>query len=425
MWTALLILLQTAPPEGGRDWPQWRGAARDGVWRETGIRERFESGTIPRRWSVPIGPGYDGPVVAAGRVYVMDRAVEPEPGERVHCVDWATGKTLWTHAYPCAYRDFTYTAGPRASVTVHEGRAYALGAAGHLSCLDAADGRLLWARDLREEKKIRMPRWGIAAAPVIEGGLLITQIGGAGEGAVIALDLKTGEERWSALADDASYAAPIVVEQAGRRVVVLCLADRVVGLDPATGALHWSYAMPGSRWPITISMPVLEGDVLFVTTAHVGAAALRLRSDRADVDELWRRNGRQPRSPDSLHSLIPTPLLLEGRVYGAHERGELRCLDLATGRRLWETEAVTPPETFATFHLVRHGDAVWIFNERGELIRARLSASGYEERARGKLLEPTTAQLKRGVTWSHPAFAYRHVFARNDRELVAADLSER
>jgi outer membrane protein assembly factor BamB len=412
------------PP--GLDWPQWRGARRDGVWRENGILEKFTAERLALRWSTPVGGGYSGPTVAAGRVYLTDRLTEPTEVERVLCFDWATGANLWSVTYDCVYADFEYKAGPRASVTVHEGRAYALGSAGHLHALDAADGRVLWKRDLRREHQIRMPEWGIAASPLIEGDTIITQIGGAGEGCVIGLDLRTGQDRWRALPDKAAYAAPIAVEQAGRRVVILCLADRVVGLAPETGALLWSYEMPGSTWPITIATPVIQGDLLFVTTAHVGAALLRLRADAPAVEEVWRRDGRKSRSADTLHSVIPTPLLMNGQIFGVHGRGELRCLELMTGRRLWEETRAMPADTHATMHLVRHGDAgdrVWIFNERGELILARLTGAGYEELTRAKLIEPTRLQLPRGVTWSHPAFAYRHVFARSDRELVCADLS--
>lgn len=406
-----------------QEWPQWRGEKRDGVWRETGELAEFKDGRVPRVWSLPIGAGYAGPVVAGGRVYVTDRLKEPEAVERVLCVDAKTGKRLWLKSYPCVYEGFTYTAGPRASVTVADGVAYALGAAGHLHALDAVDGRPLWARDLRKDHRIRMPDWGISASPLVEGELLITQISGEGEACVIALDRRSGETRWTSLPDKAAYAAPMAVDQGGRRVVIVPLADRVVGLDAPTGALVWSYAMPGSRWPITISTPVLEGDLLFVTTAHVGAALLRLKPGA--VEEVWRRDGRNPRSADTLHSVMTTPLILEGRIVGAHTKGEMRCLELMTGKRLWEDTRANPPDTHASFHLGRWGetgDTAWIFNEKGELIFARLTATGFEERTRGQLIEPTKEQLKRGVTWSHPAFAGGRVFIRNDQELVCAQV---
>ena len=117
------------------DWPRWRGPQGDGVWREDGLIERFEGDQISVRWRVPVGSGYSGPTVAAGRVFLTDRITAPTQRERVHCFNWENGEILWSYAYDCAYRDVGYPAGPRAAVTVHDGRAYALGTMGHLHCL--------------------------------------------------------------------------------------------------------------------------------------------------------------------------------------------------------------------------------------------------------------------------------------------------
>lgn len=415
----------SAPPEG-RDWPQWRGAQRDGVWRESGILEKFPGPAIPLRWSVPVGAGYSGPTVAAGRVYLMDY-VKDTGSERVLCLDWRTGAKLWEVAYPCSYQGFTYEAGPRASVTVHDGRAYALGAAGNLHCLDAVSGRILWQRDLRSEYRIRMPNWGIAAHPIIEGELMITQIGGAGDACVVAFDRRTGVERWKAFPDEASYAPPIVLEQAGRRLIVMPLGFRLVAFDPADGTLRWSHEQPKSSWPIAIPAPVVAGDLMFFSTAAAGSYLFRLARDRPAIEVVWER-GRRPRTDDTLHPVIPDPLVMNGLVIGVQTDGELRCLDLMTGKRQWETIQPMPKAWHATMHLVRAGDAgdrAWIFTEEGNLILARLTAEKYEELARARLLQPTLEQGPRGraVTWAHPAFAYRHIFARSDRELVCADLS--
>ena len=134
------------------DWPQWRGPTRDGVWKETGLLDKFPADRIPLRWRAPIGSGYSGPTVAGGRVYATDRQNDPKPVERVLCFDAKTGRNLWTCSYDCPYREVGYPAGPRASVSLDEGRAYALGTMGHLHCLDAA-GNVLWQRDLQKDYK--------------------------------------------------------------------------------------------------------------------------------------------------------------------------------------------------------------------------------------------------------------------------------
>ncbi|MDO8545239.1 MAG: PQQ-like beta-propeller repeat protein [Opitutaceae bacterium] len=422
---AMAAPAQAIRPEG-MDWPQWRGARRDGIWREEGVLEKFAGERIPLRWTVPLGAGYSGPTIAAGRVYVMDY-LKDKLSERVLCLDWRTGAMLWEVSYECSYAGFKYEAGPRASVTIHDGRAYALGAAGNLHCIDAVSGKILWQRDLRGEYRIRMPNWGIAAHPLIEGELMITQIGGAGEACVVAFDRKTGEERWKAFSDEASYSPPVAFEQAGRRLIVMALGFRLVAFDPADGTLRWSHDQPKSSWPISIPAPVVQGDLMFFCTAHAGSYLFRLARDRPAVEIVWER-GRRPRSVDTLTPVIPDPLVMNGLVFGVQTDGELRCLDLMTGKRLWETLEPMPKAWHATMHLVRageSGDRAWIFTEQGNLILARLNADGYQELTRARLLDPTLEQGPRGraVTWSHPAFAYRHIFARSDRELVCAGLA--
>jgi outer membrane protein assembly factor BamB len=426
LWAGLLII-SGSEPFGSRlaadEWPQWRGPNRDGVWRETGLIDRFDAPEVSIRWRVPIGSGYSGPTVAEGRVYVTDRLVEPNEIERVHCFDWKTGRQLWLHSYEATYEGVNYTAGPRAAVLVDDGRAYSLGAAGHLHCFNAAEGTVLWKKDLRTEYGIRMPTWGIAAAPLLEGDLIIVQIGGE-DACLAAFDRKTGEERWTALADDASYSAPIVVEQAGRRVLVCWTGEQIAGLDPATGEQHWGFPFRWERWPIGIATPVVHDDFLLLSEAHKGTLLLRMSPDELAVEEVWHRR-KNDDNPEALHCLISTPLVQDDHIYGADNEGVLRCLDLETGRQIWEDESGVPRQRWAAIHLVKNADWVWMFNERGELIIARLSPDGFDEISRAKLIDPTTNQLRRrgGVTWSHPAFAYRHVFARNDKELVCADLS--
>ena len=424
LWVAVMSL-SMAMIAHADDWPQWRGATRDGVWRETGLVEEFAKPRLDLVWRAKIGSGYSGPTVANGRVYVTDRLVSPKQVERVHCFDAATGRKLWTHSYDCPYREVSYDAGPRACVTIDDGRAYSLGSMGNLFCLDAADGAVLWQSDLLDAYSIKMPVWGIAAAPLIEDDLVILQIGGEPGACVIALDKKTGKLRWKALDDGASYSAPIVIDHAGRRVLVCYTSHHAVGLDPKTGTVFWKHPFPPKRMVIGISSPVSRGDHLFFTNFFDGSLLLRLTPGAQSVSKVWQRAGPSEQKTDALHSIISTPYLKGDYIYGVDSYGELRCLDLATGNRVWESLAAVPKARWATIHFVENGDKIWMFNERGELIISRLSPSGFEEISRAMLIDPTLDQLRQrgGVCWAHPAFANRHVFARNDKELVCADLT--
>lgn len=410
------------------DWPQWRGENRDGIWREKGIVQKFQHEQVPIRWRAKIANGYSGPTVAKGCVYITDRLTSPDKIERVHCFDAMTGDVIWSHKYKSIYIKVGYPDGPRASVTINDGRAYSLGSMGHFFCFDAAKGDVLWSKDLYNEYKIRLPIWAIAASPLVEKDLVVVQIGGSDNACLVAFDKVTGKEKWRALNDMASYSAPIIIEQAGKRVLVCWTGERVAGLDPLSGRLYWQHPFEVVRMVLNIATPVFENGYLFVSGFYDGSLLLKVDPDELSVEKVWRRRGRSEKITDSLHCCISTPVLKGDYIYGVDSYGELRCLDIKTGDRIWESLDATPNERWSNIHMVRHQDKIWMFNELGELIISKLSPEGFHEVSRARLIEPTTEQLKRGgrgVCWSHPAYSNKHIYIRNDRELVCADLSEK
>jgi len=409
------------------DWPQWRGSNRDGVWREEGIVQSLEGLQSRVLWRTDVSNGYSGPTVADGRLYITDRVTAPAELERVHCFNARTGAKIWSHSYECQYQKVGYPDGPRASVTVDDGRAYSLGTVGHLFCFNAAKGDVLWSRNLKAEYDINVPIWGIAAAPLVEKDLVIVHIGGEDGACIVAFDKVSGREKWRALSDRASYSAPIIIEQAGRRVLVCWTGDSVSCLDPLTGELHWRHPFTPSRMVIGIATPVFQDGYLFVSGFYDGSLLLKVDPNQLAVEKVWRRKGPSEKDTDSLHCCISTPIIQGGYIYGVDSFGELRCLDLKTGDRIWENLEAVPTARWANIHLVRHEDRVWMFNERGELIISKLSPEGFDEISRAAIIKPTEGQLgqRGGVCWSHPAFANKCVFVRNDSELLCIDLSVR
>jgi outer membrane protein assembly factor BamB len=420
---AALVLLLHAPARG-EDWPQWRGPNRDGVWHETGIVEKFAGPELAIKWRVPIASGYCGPTIANGRVYVMDRVMTPTSIERVHCLDEQTGHKLWSHEYEAAYGRIGYPAGPRASVSIDNGKAYALGSTGRLHAFDSATGKVLWEKDCDQEFAIQMPVWGISASPLIHENLLILHIGGQ-SACLVALNKDTGEVAWKALNDRAQYSAPIVVQQAGQPVVICWTGDSVAGLAPQTGAVLWRYPWKPRNMPIGVATPVVEKDRVFFTSFYDGSLMLRLLPDKTAVEKVWQIVGTSEQNTLALHSIIATPVFEGGFLYGTDSYGELRCLDANSGERLWENLTAVPKARWSTIHFVKNADRYFLFNERGELLIGKLSPQGFEEISRTRVLEPTTDQLRQrgGVCWTHPGFANKHIFVRNDKELVCASLA--
>ena len=421
------------------DWPQWLGPQRDSVWRETGIVEKFPAGGPAIRWRTPIGAGYSGPSVAGGCVYVTDRILAAGksnpanpfergiiPGmERVLCLEESSGKILWHHDYDCPYT-VSYPAGPRASPLVHGGKVFTLGAEGDLLCLDAKSGKLIWEHHFKKDYGIATPLWGFSASPLLDGDRLICLVGGSNTTAV-AFNKNDGHEMWRALtAKEPGYAAPTIITAGGKRQLIMVHPESVNSLDPENGHVYWSEPCP-AKAGMSIPTPRQMGDFLFITSFYNGSMMLKLDAAKPGETVLWHSARVSEKNTDMLHCTMNTPFLENDYIYGVCSYGQLRCLKAGTGDRVWETlKATTPDEKemrWANAFIVKNGDRFFLFNEKGDLIIAKLTPAGYEEISRAHLLEPTNTAAGRDVVWTHPAFANRCVFARNDKEIICADLS--
>jgi outer membrane protein assembly factor BamB len=410
----------------GDDWPQWGGPQRDLVWREMGLVQSLPEGELPRVWAMPIRSGYAGPAVADGRVFVTDRVAEDDL-ERVWCFDAKSGREIWKHEYKAPYT-ISYPLGPRATPTVDGDRVYTLGAEGHLFCLTAASGDVVWQKELQADFGTKLPIWGMAAAPLVDGDQLIVLAGGAGGALVVSLDKHTGREIWRQLEDpDVGYAPPVIFEFGGQRQLIAWHPRAVSALDPANGEVLWE-APFAVKSQLCIATPRQLGNRLFVAAFYDGPLMIDVGADGRSPQVLWRgAAGNTEIKNDSLHPIMCTPLVTEERIYGVGSYGELRCLETATGRMMWETHDATGQgrwwHAFIVPHGQMNGDRVFLHNEQGDLIIAQLKPDGYHELSRAKMIEPTQPIQRRMTVWSHPAFAMRSVFARNDKEIICVNLA--
>ena len=255
---ACAVAFLSAVPLDAEDWPQWRGADRDAVWRETGIVERFPGEGLIVKWRTPVRAGFAGPAVADGRVFVLDYQETPgtrtmDGRERLLALDEETGAVLWTREWPATYRNIVpvFATGPRATPTVDGDRVHVLGAAGMLSCFDTATGDLLWQIDTVADYDVTVPVYGVAHSPLVEGDLLITLLGGEPDAMVVAFDKTTGAEAWRAIdtVSEAGYSSPIVTTAGGVRQLIVWHPAAVTSLDPATGARLVAARLPDRERP--------------------------------------------------------------------------------------------------------------------------------------------------------------------------------
>jgi outer membrane protein assembly factor BamB len=405
MPAALVVGLSSLAATRAEDWPSWRGPRGDGTWHAPKLPDRWPAGGPKRLWSRPIGGGFAGLSVVGDRLYTLDRDAKPggtdsDGVERVVCLDTSDGNVVWQHAYPTKYGPLGgYNNGPRAAPTIHDGRVYTLGAVGHLHCLDATTGKLIWSHDLVREFQAVVPEWGFAGAPVIDGDRVIVHAG-VPDGCYMAFDRQTGREIWRSLSDPAGYGTPILIDAPAGRQLVGWTPENVHGLDPATGERLWSVPYKVT-YGVSIATPIYRDGLVFVTGYWEGSKAIRLGPGRKDATLAW-EDTKTPRG------LMAQPLYRDGHVYTVERTRGLVCTELATGKTLWDDHRLTPKarNPHSSMVWVNDGDRVLILNSAGELILARLSPQGYREDSRTKVID--------GQVWGHPAFAGNRMYLRSD-----------
>jgi outer membrane protein assembly factor BamB len=271
--------------------------------------------------------------------------------------------------------------------------------------------------------------WGFASAPLVDGDRLICLVGGKPDAFVVTFDKMTGKELWRALSSDGDLGVnqPIIVTAANTRQLIIWYPGAVASLDPVTGKKYWEqpYKVGGS---MTVAIPVKSGSNLFFTTFYDGPMMLSLDEKKPGATVVWKGKSDSEIQTDGLHAVITTPVMIDGYIYGICSYGQFRCLRAGTGERIWETQAVTKEKArWASGVIVRNGNRLFINNDRGELIIVQPIPDGYKEISRTNLIKPTSPPQNRrqlvNVSWLYPAYANRHIYARNDEEIISASLA--
>lgn len=379
-------------------WTDYRGPARDGVYRQRAVAAAWPAGGPRLLWKQPIGEGHASFVVARGLAYTIEQR---RSREVVAAYDVRTGRERWTVSWDAFFSESMGGDGPRATPTYADGVLYALGAAGELQALRADTGTVVWRTNILRDAGAENLHWGMSASPLIVDGKVIVQPGGRGA-SVVAYDAATGRPGWKALDDQQAYVSPTVVTLAGRRHIVTITADRAVGLSVTDGSVLWSYPWVTDN-KINVAQPVVFGpSKVFLSSGYgKGAAAIEITpdGDRLRATMLWEHT--------RMKNKLSSSVLLDGYVYGLDE-GILSCVEAESGRVAWKGGR------YGHGQLLLAGDRLLITTETGELALVRATPDKHEELARVPGIE--------GRTWNVPALEDGILLVRNAREMAAFDV---
>lgn len=396
------IAAALAGPAWAQDWPQWLGPGRDGQYTGPALRADWPGEGPAELWRRPAGEGFAGPVVAGERLLLFHRL---DDREVLEALDAASGRPLWRHDAPTAYRDdFGFDEGPRAVPVVADGRVFTFGAQGRLSAVSLETGEPLWEVDTARQFGVRKGFFGAAGAPLVDGGRVVANIGGDGAG-IVAFDAASGAVLWTATSHEASYSSGVAADIGGARRAIFFTRAGLVGLDPATGAVRFEQPWRSRLGASVNAATPLAIDGLIFASASYGTGAALFRVDGPELTALWS-------SDDVLSNHYATSVHRDGYLYGFHGRQEygpsLRAVELRTGAVQWSEDG------FQAGSVTLAGERLVIVRESGELLLAAASPEAFTPLARAQILPP--------VVRAYPALANGLLYVRNGDTLVCIDL---
>jgi outer membrane protein assembly factor BamB len=381
------------------DWPQWRGPNRDGISKESGLLKIWPAEGPKVLWRAPSGEGYSAISVSNGRAYTMYGQGNDEV---LVCLDAVTGKELWRVKVDAKFYNDQGN-GPRSTPIVDGDLVYALSANGKLWAFNDKDGKEVWSHDLQREYGGRVPTWGVSTAPLVEGNLLIVDVGGRSGHSVMAFNKSNGNVVWKSETDLPGYSAPIAVTVNGVRQVLAFTGTALVSVSPADGKSFWRYGWD-TRYDVNAATPVfIPPDKVFISSGYgKGGAVLQMQANngRVQVQEVWKSA--------VIKNHFSSSVLIGNYLYGFDD-AILVCINALNGEQQWQQRGYQKGSLiFADGHLI-------ILGEQGRLGLVEATPTGYKEKA--------SAQPLSGRCWSMPVLANGRLYIRNQTEMMCLEVT--
>lgn len=397
MALALLVNASRAPAD---DWPRWRGPHGDGICRETGLLEAWPDALNPR-WTVDVGKGYSGPVVAGGRVYQFSLI---DGRDTLACYDAESGDVIWTESYDGGWQG-GYP-GTRATPYVEGDRIYTYGGAGDLAARDLRSGKEIWRTNIVRESGSRTLGFAQASNPLIDGQLIYVQ-GGAGGPIVIGIDKADGRLVWRSQArGNGGYSHPIIVDVAKKRQLIVYAADGPFGIDPVSGRTIWHHSWRNGS-EVSASDPIYRDGHLFITCAY-GMGSIMLKLNPKGAQKAWEKKDLEVRFQ---------PAILDGDHLYVNAEGTLTCIEWPHRSVKWTTDDKEKNLLGMGGSMIRFGnDKMILLGQSGRLTLARVTPAGFTR------ISSVPDVVDGSEVWAQPAIANGKLFLKGEKELVCVDL---
>jgi len=394
LFAAVTVFTLTA---SAQDWPQWRGANRDGA--ATGFTEPATwPDALKQQWKVDIGLGYATPLLVGNRLYAFTRQGNDEV---LQALDAATGKSVWRTSYPAPFELFAAAAkhgpGPKSTPTFANGRIFTFGMSSIVTAFDAATGRQLWQKPV----PAKQPMYHTAMSPLVDGDRVVIHVGGPGDTGLVAYDVATGAERWKWQGDSPAYGSPIVADLAGTRQVILFTNQYLVGIAAANGQLLWQrpFTTPSNT---TSQTPIIYKDAVIQAGRENGFTAFRVVRNGTSwtTENMWHTD------EASIH--LSNAVVIDGVLYGLSHlnSGQYFALDLESGQVLWKSQ----PRQADNAAVVKAGTTLFLLQNDAHLIVMKANRSGFNPLK--------NYEVAMGETWAQPVVSGNRIFVKDVSNLT-------
>lgn len=383
------------------EWPQWLGPNRDGITQETGLLQEWPEAGPKLLWmNNDAGIGYSGPAIAGGRMFLMGSR---DSIEQLIALDPNTGKELWHADISSPEFENDWGNGPRGTPTVDGDRVYALSASGTLICASASSGEVIWTVTMKEFGG-EVPYWGYSESPLVDDGLVLVTPGGK-EGAIAALDKRTGEVKWRSegLDDGAHYSSMITATIHGRKQYIQLLPKRLVGVSPDNGELLWETGWPGRT--AVIPTPIVRGSQVYITSGYGMGSKLVTISPENDVEVVY-----ENKVMKNHHGGV---VLVGDQLYGHSDGPGWTCQDFATGKSIWKERRALGKGAIA----YADGRLYCLGESDGDVVLIGATPDDWQEHGRFTLTPQTERRKEKGRIWTHPVIVNGKLYLR-DQDLV-------